>query len=161
MSVRGWHASGGERAPDSFEEGSMLRKILAVTALALLTSSSALAATGGCHATSGSYVNQNIPCPVPALACVESQVTGDLEGTSLTVITGFDPVTQVFTGTTTNFLANGAVLEGTIVGTFATGSVTTITGGTRQFAHATGTTVTDGAGSYTGEYCLGEGGDGE
>ena len=139
----------------------MLTKILAVTAFALLTSSSALAAAGGCHAISGTYVNQNIPCTVPALACVESQVTGDLAGTSLTVITGFDPATQVFTGTTTNLLTNGAVLESTIVGTLAGGSVTTSTGGTRQFAHSTGTSVTDGAGNYAGEYCLGNGGNEE
>lgn len=139
----------------------MLTKILAATAFALLTSSSALAAAGGCHAISGTYVNQNVPCTVPALACVESQLAGDHEGTSLTVITGFDPATQVFTGTITTILTNGAELEGTITGTLATGSVTTGTGGTRQYAHATGTTVTDGAGNYTGEYCLGNGRRGE
>ena len=35
------------------------------------------------------------------------------------------------------------------------------TGGTRQFAHATGGTVNDsidGVGTYTAEYCLGHGG---
>ena len=37
------------------------------------------------------------------------------------------------------------------------GSVVTFTGGTRQFAHATGSFVTEGAGNYTGEYCLGNG----
>ena len=37
---------------------------------------------------------------------------------SLTLITGFDPATQVFTGTTTDFLINGAVLENTITGTW-------------------------------------------
>ena len=143
----------------------MLIKVLALTAFALLTSSSALAAAGGCHAISGTYQNQNVPCVPPAIACVESQVTGDLGGTSLTLITGFDPATQVFTGTATNFLTNGAVLESTITGTLAAGSVFTVTGGTRQYAHATGTWRTTpavgGAGTYSGEYCLGNGGDSE
>jgi len=143
----------------------MLTKILALAAFALVTSSSALAAAGGCHAISGTYVNHSIPCIVPALACVESQVAGDLAGVSTTVITAFDPVTRIFSGTTTNVLDNGAVLTTTIVGS-AGHSVETMTGGTRQFAHATGTiVVTDGVnpgvGTYTGEYCLGNGGDGD
>lgn len=141
----------------------MLTKILTLTALALLTSSSALAAAGGCHAISGTYINHNVPCTVPALACVETQVTGDLAGSSTTVITTFNPFTQTFSGTTTNVLNNGAVIINMIVGTLVNGvghSVSTITGGTRQFAHATGVTVTDsvnGVGTYAGEYCLGEG----
>ena len=139
----------------------MLTKILAITAFALLSSSSALAAPGGCHAISGTYVNQNIPCTVPALACVEAHLTGDHAGVNTVIITGFDPVTQVFSGTTSTVLENGAVITGTIVGTLATGSVTTSTGGTRQYAHATGTTVTDGAGNYTGQYCLGNAGGGQ
>jgi hypothetical protein len=139
----------------------MLKKTLAVTALALLTSPSALAAAGGCHAIVGTHTNQNVPCVVPALACVESQTTGTFAGTALTVITGFDPTTGIFTGTTTNFLTNGAIIENTIVGTGA-GSVITITGGTRQFAHATGGSVTTAPtttapGTSTGEYCLGNG----
>jgi len=139
----------------------MLTKILAVTALTLLTSSPALAAAGGCHTIVGTHTNQNVPCVVPAIACVESQATGTFAGTALTVITGFDPTTGIFTGTTTSFLTNGAVIESTIVGTGA-GSVLTITGGTRQFAHATGGWVTTAPtatapGTSTGEYCLGQG----
>ena len=72
----------------------MLTKILALTALALVTSSSALAAAGGCHAISGTHVNHNVPCTVPAIVCVESQVTGDFAGVSTTVVTTFDPVTN-------------------------------------------------------------------
>lgn len=138
----------------------MLTKILALTVLTLATSSSALAAAGGCHAVSGSYVNHNVACTVPALSCVESEVSGDQAGTSLTVITAYDPATHTFSGTVTNFLENGAIIESTIVGTLVNGvghSVTTITAGTRQYAHATGTTVTNssnGVGTYTGEYCL-------
>lgn len=137
----------------------MLKKILALTALSLLTSSQALAATGGCHAVSGTYTNRNVPCTVPALACVESLVTGDLAGVSSIVITTFNPATQTFGGTTTGVSERtGAVITSTIVGTLSGGSVQTFTGGTRQFAHATGTVVTDGAGTYAGQYCLGNGG---
>ena len=136
--------------------------MLALAAFALLTSSSALAAVDGCHTIAGTHVNRSVPCPVPALGCVESTLTGDFEGTSLTVITRFDPVAQIYSGTTTFLLTNGAVVEGTIVGWV--GAVITFTGGTRQFAHATGTLVTTppvGADStYAGEYCLGNGGDG-
>lgn len=140
----------------------MLTKTLAVAALGLLTSSSALAATGGCHTVSGTYVNQIVPCTVVALVCAESQVTGDLAGTSATVVTTIGPVPHTFSGTVTEVLDHGAVVTSTIAGTVpANGignSVETITGGTRQFAHATGMlTVTDivpGAGTYTGYYCL-------
>lgn len=137
----------------------MLTKIIALTGLALLTSPSALAAAGGCHAVSGTYVNRNVPCSVPALACVETHVTGDNAGVASVVITTFDPVTQTFSGTVTGVLENGAVLISRIVGTLTGGSVQTLIGGTRQYAHATGTVVSDGVGSYTGEYCFGTGGD--
>ncbi len=145
----------------------MPTKILALTVLALATAPSALAAAGGCHAISGTYVNHNVPCIVPAIVCVETQVTGDFAGISETVVTTVGPVPHTFSGTVTNFLDNGAVVTSTIVGTVVNGvghSVETITGGTRQFAHATGTIVTDsvnGVGTYTGEYCLGKGHDDE
>jgi len=121
----------------------------------------------GSQNTNGTHVNRTVPCVVPALGCVESQVTGTFEGTALTVITSFDPATQLFTGTVTNFLTNGAVIHNTIaLRAGVPGSVITITGGTRQFAHATGTSVTtpptaDGPGTSVGEYCLGNGGDGD
>ena len=148
----------------------MLTKILALAALALATSGPALAAAGGCHAVSGSFVNHNVPCAVPALACVESDVTGGLAGISTTVITGFDPATQIATGTVTNVLNNGAVLAASISDELLGGgfgrATETITGGTRQFAHATGSIVVvdttgPGVGTYTGEYCLGNGGGGD
>ena len=139
----------------------MLARILALTATALALSPSAFAAAGGCHTVSGTYVNHPAPCPVPALTCVESILTGDQAGTVLTVITAFDPATNTFTGTTTNVLENGAVLESSIVGTFLNGeghSVSTLTGGTHQYAHATGVTRSqsvNGVGTYEGMYCLG------
>jgi hypothetical protein len=142
----------------------MLKKILALAALALATSSSALSAPGGCHAVSGTFANHNIPCTVPAVACVESEVTGGLAGVTTTIVTTYDPVSHVYTGTVTNDLENGAVLTSTITGTTFNGvgqSVETITGGTRQFAHATGGTAEEGVngvGTYTADYCLGQGG---
>jgi hypothetical protein len=147
----------------------MLKKVLVLASLALLPSSSALAAAGGCHTVSGTYVNHIVPCTVVALVCAESQVTGDFAGTSTTVVTTIGPVPHTFSGTVTDVLDNGAVVTSTIAGEVpANGighSVETITGGTRQFAHATGTlTVTDivpGAGTYTGYYCLANGEDGD
>jgi hypothetical protein len=148
----------------------MLTKILALGVLALATSGPALAAAGGCHAVSGSFVNHTVPCTVPALACVESDVAGGLAGVSTTVITGFDPVTQIATGTVTNVLENGAILTASISDERLGGgfgrATETFTGGTREFAQATGSivvvdTTAPGVGTYTGEYCLGNGGDGD
>jgi hypothetical protein len=141
----------------------MLTKILALGVLALVTSGPALAAAGGCHSVSGSFVNHNVPCTVPALACVESDVTGGLAGVSTTVITGFDPVTGIATGTVANALDNGAILTAFIsherLGGGFGRATETFTGGTRQFAHATGSivvvdTTAPGVGTYAGEYCL-------
>lgn len=136
----------------------MPTRLLVSAATLLLTASSAFAAEGGCHMVSGTYVNQNVPCPVPALACVESasNVAGGWgeDATALFIITAFDPVTQVFTGTGTSTLQSGAVFTTTISGTLAGGSVQTLTGGTRQYAHATGSIVTDGAGNFVAEYCF-------
>jgi hypothetical protein len=77
----------------------MVTKILALTALSLLTSSSALAAAGGCHAIGGTHVSLKVPCVVPALVCVESQfLTGRLEGTGSTLITGFNQLRKSLPG---------------------------------------------------------------
>jgi hypothetical protein len=141
----------------------MLGKLVGLSLVALAVSPSAFAAAGGCHAVSGAFVNHRIPCTVPALACVESDVTGDLAGVSTTVITGFDPATQIATGTVTNVLENGAVLTASISDHLLGGgfgeAVEAFTGGTRQFAHATGSIVVvdttgPGVGTYSGEYCL-------
>ena len=50
----------------------MLRKMLTVTAIALVVAPAALAAEGGCHAVSGTSVTRIVPCTVPAL-CAMSQ----------------------------------------------------------------------------------------
>ena len=136
----------------------MLMRLAVLAALMLVSASSAFAAEGGCHVVSGTYVNQTVPCPVPALSCAESTSTvgggWGWDGTALFIITGFNPATQVFTGTGTSTLANGAVFTSTISGTLTGGSVQTLTGGTRQFARATGSVVTDGAGNFVAEYCF-------
>jgi hypothetical protein len=140
----------------------MLTKLVGLALVALVGSPSAFAAAGGCHAVSGSFVNHNIPCEVPALACVESDVTGDLAGVSTTVITGFDPATRIATGTVSNVLDNGAVLTASISDDLTNvlrTAAETFTGGTRQFARATGSlivvdTTAPGIGTYSGEYCL-------
>ena len=141
----------------------MLTKLIGLSLVALAASPSALAAAGGCHPVSGSFVNHNVPCDVPALACVESDVTGGLAGVSTTVITGFDPATQIATGVVSNVLDEGAVLTASITDQLAPGgfgrAVEMFTGGTRQFAHATGSivvvdTTAPGVGTYSGEYCL-------
>jgi hypothetical protein len=140
------------------------RKTLAVMAMALVVAPTALAAEGGCHAVSGTSVTSIVPCTVPAVACRESVLTGDQAGTALSVITTFDFLTGNYTGYRTNFLANGAVIESSVVGWFAGGvgnSTATITGGTRQYAHATGSVFAEshpGGGTYWGEVCLGNGG---
>ena len=133
--------------------------IIAGAVLALSTASAAFADAGGCHQLSGTYVQEFVPCDVPALACVDSTTTGDL-AFSHTVITGFDPATQILTGTVTLSRDNGSIITATIETVRRSGvAVETITGGTRQFAHATGTIVAAGGfvGTYSGQYCLGNG----
>lgn len=81
----------------------MLNKMLALAAMALVAAPAALAAEGGCHAVSGTSVTTIAPCPVPALACRESVLTGDHAGTSMTVITTFDFSTGNYTGYRTTY----------------------------------------------------------
>ena len=135
----------------------MLRKLVMFAVVALISSSSAVAADGGCHSVSGTFVQQFVPCDVPAIACVDATGTGDLLGFSHTVITGFDPATQTYTGLVTITRDNGSVITATIATVKGSGlGVETITGGTRQFAHATGSIIASGSfsGNYTGQYCL-------
>jgi len=134
--------------------------LFAVGAIALVNASSVVAAAGGCHDVSGTYVQQFAPCHVPALACVDATLTGDLQGVSHTAVTGFDPATRVFTGDVTIVRDNGSIITSTITGVAAGDrGVETITGGNRQYAHATGTIVATGTsvGTYSGVICLGDG----
>lgn len=132
-------------------------KLAALVAVVLLNSSSALAAAGGCQSVSGGYVQAFVPCTVPAVACVDATLTGDLAGVSHTVITTFDPVTQAFTGDVTIVRDNGSIITSIIEGVSGSGiGFETITGGTRQFIGATGFIVATGqfVGNYAGQYCL-------
>ncbi|HEY3541789.1 MAG TPA: hypothetical protein VGK79_04525 [Gaiellaceae bacterium] len=143
----------------------MLKTLFAIAGLTLVGAPSALPAAGGCHAVSGTYVNHNITCTVPAIACVQSQLTGDFAGSSTSIVTSFDPATQSYTAVVTNTLDDGAEFTGALSGQITDGlghSVETIIDGTREFAHATGTifvadTTARGVGTYTGEFCLGDG----
>jgi hypothetical protein len=137
----------------------MLKKFVLLAATALLNSSSALAAAGGCHDISGTYVQQFVTCAVPAIACVDATLTGDLQGVSHTVVTTFDPTTGAFTGDVTIVRDNGSTLTSTIEGSGNGVGFETITGGTRQYLGATGTIVaTDTTahfvGVYSGQICL-------
>lgn len=135
----------------------MLKKLVLLAAVALFNSSSAIAAAGGCHDISGAYVQQFVPCAVPALACVDAILTGDLQGVSHTAITTFDPITKVFTGDVTIVRDNGSTITSSIQGVSGSGvGVETITGGNRQYVGATGTIVATGTsvGTYAGRICL-------
>jgi hypothetical protein len=90
-------------------------------------------------------VQQFVPCAVPALACVDSTFAGDLAGVSHTVITAYDPATNMYAGSVTIIRDNGSIITSTIRGVPMSGVGTeTITGGNRQFARATGTIVSTG-----------------
>ncbi len=134
-------------------------KLAALVVVVLLNASSAVAATTACHNISGGYVQEFVPCNVPAVACVDATLTGDLVGVSHTVITTFDPTTQAFTGDVTIVRNNGSILTATIKGVSGSGvGFETITGGTRQFVGATGfivaTDIVHFVGNYAGQYCL-------
>lgn len=137
----------------------MLKRIVLLATIALFNSSTAVAAVGGCHTFTGTYINQFVPCTDPtALACVDATATGNLDlSISHVVITGFDPVTQIATGNVTLIRNNGSIITGTIETVVGSGvGVETFTGGTRQFAGVTGTLVSTGGltGTIAGQYCL-------
>jgi hypothetical protein len=135
----------------------MLKRLVLLAAVALINSSSAIAAAGGCHDISGGYVQEFVPCAGAGLACVDADLTGDLHGVSHTVITTFDPITRAFTGDVTIVRDNGSVITATIEGIGGSNvGYETITGGNRQYAGATGTIVATGTnvGTYAGRICL-------
>ena len=143
-------------------------RALAVLFGALVFVGPAAAAAGGCHAVSGTFVASTPPI-CASFFCTEGQLSGDLSGTYSFVAYGVSPNGDLL-GHSTITLTNGAVItsndESQLFGPPAPGNhfVTTVgfTGGTRQFAHATGGltapgtfTSTGTAGTYSGEYCLG------
>src|SRR6476646_2921841 len=148
---------------DLHGEGNMVKKIVVLATLALFNSSTAMAAVGGCHAFSGTFVNQVVPCADPtAIVCVDATGSGNLDiSISHTVITSFDPVTQIAAGNVTLVRNNGSIVTATIETVAGSGvGVETFTGGTRQFVGVTGGLVAtanvpgSGVGTYAGQYCL-------
>ena len=130
------------------------------------------AAAGGCHSVSGSFV-ASTPPTCSSFFCTEGQLSGDLTGLYSFVAYGVAPNGDLL-GHSTITLSNGAVItsddQSHLFGAPAPGNqfVTTVnfSGGTREFAHATGGlsapgtfTATGTEGTYSGEYCLGNAGD--
>lgn len=143
----------------------MLWKLIGVGAVSLALAGPAVAASGGCHAVSGTFeANQVfVGCPI---FCTAGALTGDLAGSYAFAAYGVSPAGE-FLGHSTITLDNGAVLvsnDHTSID-FAHGTFVTtidIAGGTRQYAHATGELVAPGhftgapgtAGDYSGTICL-------
>jgi hypothetical protein len=140
----------------------LLRAALAA-ALALMGDRPAGAAAGGCHSYSGEFTAVT-PAECPSFLCTEGTLTGDLEGRYDFVATGATPAGVM--GESTITLDTGAVIRGHDLsvlnpdGTFVT--TVTVSGGTRQFKHATGGLIAAGRftetgteGIYSGVICLG------
>jgi hypothetical protein len=145
-----------------------MKRFLAPLIVALATAGPAGAAAGGCHAVSGTFVAASPPT-CAGIVCTEGTLSGDLAGHYSFVGYAFTPSGSVL-GHSTITLTNGAVItsndESVLFGPPAPGThfVTTVvfSGGTRQFAHATGGLVAPGTftdtgtvGTYAGGYCLG------
>jgi hypothetical protein len=147
----------------------MLR-VLAVVLVALAGAGPALAAAGGCHPVSGTFVAATPPT-CPSFFCTEGRLSGDLDGQYSFVAYAVAPNGDLL-GHSTITLANGAVITSNDASRLfgppfpGTAFVTTVnfSGGTREFAHASGglsapgvLTATGTQGTYSGEYCLGAG----
>jgi hypothetical protein len=146
-------------------------KLIAIVTAFLALSGPASGAAGGCHAVSGGFqavALQPFSADCPSFFCTAGTLTGDLAGTYKFVAYGVTPTGDLL-GHSTITLNNGAVINGNDQshlngdGTF----VTTVhfVGGTRQFAHVSGGLVAPGhftatggtEGTYSGEFCLGNG----
>ena len=147
-----------------------MKRLVGTILVALATAGPASAAAGGCHAVSGTFVAASPPT-CAGIICTQGLLSGDLAGIYSFVGYAFTPSGSVL-GHSTITLDNGAMItsddESVLFGPPipGTGFVTTVnfTGGTRQFAHATGGLVAPGvftdsgtAGTYAGKYCLGKG----
>lgn len=144
-------------------------RFFAVVFGALAFAGPAVAAAGGCHAVSGTFV-ASTPLTCASFFCTEGQLSGDLNGVYSFVAYGFSPTTGNLLGHSTITLSNGAVVtsndESQLFGPPIPGNqfVTSVnfSGGTREFAHVSGSlsapgtfTKTGTIGTYAGEYCLG------
>ena len=145
-----------------------MTKLIAFTLLALAFAGPAGAAAGGCHEVSGTFVASS-PANCAGIFCTEGTLEGGLNGAHYSFVGyAFAPDGGLLGHSTITF-TNGAVLtsndESLLFGPPIPGTqfVTTVnfSGGTREFAHATGGLVAPGtitaagtAGTYSGEYCL-------
>lgn len=155
----------------------MLRTVAAVVGLFFATTASALAAGGGCHSYSGDFTAvAPAVCPSPYGICTHGTLVGGFPSTYDFVVDTLDFGTGAYTGHSTITTAQGALIFGSDSGVLVpngdgtAGFVTTvhIVGGTRQYAHATGTFVAPGTlnlatgdtvGTYSATICLGVGAD--
>jgi hypothetical protein len=143
-------------------------KVIATAVAFLALSSSASGAAGGCHAVEGGFVAvalQPFTAECPSFFCTAGTLTGDLAGSYKFVAYGVTATGDLL-GHSTITLDNGAVINGDDQshlngdGTFVT--AVNFVGGTRQYAHVSGGILAPGhfttggtAGTYSGEYCLG------
>ena len=152
----------------------LVRTLALAAALLLTTGGAALAAAGGCHSYAGDFTAvAPADCDSPFGICTHGTLVGDFPSTydfSVDTLDAFGNYTGHSTITTTQ----GALIfghdSGTLVpngdGTASFVTTVHIVGGTRQYAHATGTFVAPGVldlatgdtvGTYTAEICLGVG----
>jgi hypothetical protein len=146
--------------------------LLASFLIALAFAGPASAAASGCHAVSGTFVASNPPT-CAGIFCTAGRLSGDIDGIYSFVGYAFAPDGGLL-GHSTITLTNGAVItsndESVLFGPPIAGTqfVTTVSfsGGTREFAHVSGGLVAPGAitdtgtvGTYSGEFCLANGGD--
>jgi hypothetical protein len=146
----------------------MIVRVAVVTLVALSLAGTAAAARDGCHEVGGTFTAVTLPpggsCPSP-IFCTLGVLTGDLAGTYFFSVAGFGPGGELLAASTIT-LENGAAIQGSDTsvlhpdGTFTT--TVSVVGGNRQYAHAAGQIVADGAftaegtaGTYAGEICLG------
>ncbi len=133
----------------------------------------ALAAAGGCHTYSGAFTAV-APATCPGVICTHGTLAGSFPSTYDFVATSVDFSTGAYSGHSTITSKQGALIFGSDSGQLVPNGdgtanfVTTvqIVGGTRQYAHATGTFVAPGVlnlatgatvGTYSATICLGNG----
>ena len=142
----------------------MIWRISAAALAALALAGPAAGARGGCHTVAGTFVAAPAACPPGFAFCTSGALFGDLDG-------GYEFTGDFggpgLVGASTITLDTGAVIQGSDESTLAGldfVTVVTFVGGTRQFAHATGSLTATGsidpvtggtAGTYEGEFCLG------
>jgi hypothetical protein len=153
-----------------------IRTVCAALAILLASAGTALAAAGGCHTYSGDFTAvAPADCDSPFGICTHGTLVGDFPSTYDFSVDTLDAFGN-YTGHSTITSEQGALIFGSDSGTLVPqpdGTATFVTtvqivGGTRQYAHATGTFVAPGTldlatgntvGTYSATVCLGVGSD--